>query len=84
MYMMAGHFSYVEFAISERTFPFVPQLANMARLAIIRAKESILDPVDEDSQMGVSHTHDAHDNGEAFHFNEVSFGITIMRPRLGY
>lgn len=79
MYMMAGHFNYLEFATSDRSFPFVPQLANMARLAVTRARESILDPVEEGPRTDVYNMNDARDNIDGLYFNDVSFVFSHMR-----
>jgi len=41
MYMVAGHFSYLEFAFTEMTFPFTRDVANLARLAVAKARDGV-------------------------------------------
>ena len=38
MYVVSGHFSYLEFACFEMAFPFTRQIANLARRAVTTAK----------------------------------------------
>ena len=42
MYLVAGHFSYLEFVVPDLTFPFVQQLANLARATVSKAREGLL------------------------------------------
>jgi hypothetical protein len=37
--MISGHFSYLEFASSEMAFPFAREVANLARLAVAKARD---------------------------------------------
>ena len=41
MYLVAGHFSYLEFVVSDLTFPFVRQLASLARATVSKAREGL-------------------------------------------
>ena len=42
MYLISGHFSYLEYAVAERSFPFVSQIANLARLIANNARSRCL------------------------------------------
>ena len=41
MHLVAGHFSYLEFVVPDLTFPFVQQLANLARATVSKAREGL-------------------------------------------
>lgn len=46
MRIAAGHFSYLEYTIPELSFPLTRDLANLAQVAVYRAREKGLDPFD--------------------------------------
>ena len=39
MYLVAGHFGYLEFAIPDMIFPFVRQIANLARSTVSKLRD---------------------------------------------
>src|SRR6201999_4598347 len=51
MYLAAGHFSYLEFAISDMTFPFVRHLANLARSTVSKARDKSLPKSDVEPRL---------------------------------
>lgn len=42
MYLVAGHFSYLEYAVADRVFPSLGQMANLARLTADNARNRFL------------------------------------------
>lgn len=53
MYQVAGHFSYLEFAIGDLSYPFVTQVGNLARLTVSRARERRLNRPDDEAPLDV-------------------------------
>lgn len=42
MYLIAGHFSYLEYAVADRVFPSIGQMANLARLTANNVRNRFL------------------------------------------
>lgn len=87
MYLIAGHFSYLEYAVSERSFPFVGQIANLARLTANNARSRCLNidqelPVDTSDrnstmqQIGADYFEDVNDT--SFYGSEHTNGQTML------
>lgn len=82
MYVVAGHFSYLEFAVADRSCPFVWQIANLARLAVSKARGRDLEPDDEGIRMDLSDTGEIKERSELLDFNDVSKPFwTLLRLR---
>jgi hypothetical protein len=87
MYLIAGHFSYLEYAVADRSFPFVAQIANLARLTANNARsrclgidqELLVDAPDRDGtmqQMRVDSFEDV--NGTSFYGPQHTNGKTVL------
>lgn len=74
MYLIAGHFSYLEYAVAERSFPFVAQIANLARLTANNARSRCL-AIEQDLALDTSNR-----EGEGVQLEDEYFGDVNCTP----
>lgn len=77
MYLLAGHFSYLEYAVAERSFPFVGQMANLARLTANNARSRCLS-IEQDLALDTSNR-----DGEGVQLGDDYFGDVNCTPSYG-
>lgn len=73
LYLVAGHFSYLEFVVPGQTYPFVGELANIARQAVTRAKNEGKNR----TQMPSSFKPAGLDYGPTMPSDDVAFGLPV-------
>lgn len=73
MYLVAGHFSYLEFATFDRSFPFVWHTPNLARLAVSRMKERSSNNAQDGPQLDGSNPGEAQMGLNPINLDTVSY-----------